>query len=101
MHRSPSGERQEEIIGIVADSKYASLTQQTRAAMYYSTGQSYESRMTLHVRTAGNPTAMATAIRGTIQAIDPSLPIFGIRTMEQQKNNSLSTSRLAANLLTF
>src|SRR5262249_17365597 len=53
------------------------------------------------IRTAGNPSTMATAIRQAVQAVDPDLPIYGIRTMEEQKSASLSSARLAANLLSF
>ena len=52
--------------------------------------------MTLHVRTTGEPGAMLAAVRREVQSLDASLPIFNIKTLEEQKNDSLYTSRLAA-----
>jgi len=39
--------------------------------------------MMLLVRTAGEPAAMTPAIREEVRALDPDLPLFGIRTMDE------------------
>jgi putative ABC transport system permease protein len=56
--------------------------------------------MALHVRTTGEPAAMVAAVRREVQALDASLPVYNIKTLEEQKSSSLYTSRLAATLLT-
>jgi len=38
--------------------------------------------MTLIVRTQGDPAAMTSALREEIRALDPDLPLFGIRTLD-------------------
>ena len=40
--------------------------------------------MNLLVRSAGDPTAMTPILREELRAIDPDLPLFGIRTMDDQ-----------------
>src|ERR1700691_2963143 len=44
--------------------------------------QDYNPQMTLHVRTKGDPAAMAGAIRDTVRAINPEMPVFSVRSME-------------------
>jgi ABC-type antimicrobial peptide transport system permease subunit len=41
------------------------------------------------------------ALRGELQALDPTLAIYNVRTLEEQKDGSLYTERLAAALLTL
>jgi putative ABC transport system permease protein len=39
--------------------------------------------MTLVVRTVGEPALATTAVREEVRALDPDLPLFGIRTMDE------------------
>ena len=88
-----------EIIGVVKDSKYSELTEQTRRMMFLPLAQSYRPEMRLHARTAQEPTAMVAAIRREAQKLDAGLPVYDIKTLEEQKDRSLYTARLAATLL--
>ncbi|MGH9854694.1 MAG: FtsX-like permease family protein, partial [Blastocatellia bacterium] len=88
-----------EIVGVVKDSKYLDLTKETGRMMFLPLAQSYRPEMRLHARTAQDPTAMAAAIRREAQKLDASLPIYNIKTLEEQKDRSLYTARLAATLL--
>jgi predicted permease len=88
------------VVGVVKDSKYRRLTEEARPAVFTPFFQSYRGDMTLHVRTTGEPAAMLAAVRRELQALDGSLPLYNIRTLEEQKTRSLYTSRLAATLLT-
>jgi predicted permease len=96
----PPDEQAREIVGVVKDSKYRRLTEETRPAVFIPFLQRYRGDMTLHVRTTGEPRAMLGAVRREVQAIDGSLPVYNIRTLEEQKSNSLYASRMAATLLT-
>ncbi len=96
---SPIPLQQLEIVGVVKDSKYLDLTEQTRRMMFLPLAQSYRPEMRLHVRTAQDPTAMVAAIRRETQKLDASLPVYNIKTLEEQKDRSLYTARLAATLL--
>ena len=88
-----------EIVGVVKDSKYSELTEQARRMMFLPLAQSYRPEMRLHVRTAQDPTTMVAAIRREAQKLDANLPFYNIRTLEEQKDRSLYTARLAATLL--
>ena len=89
-----------EIVGVVKDSKYRRLTEELRPAVFTPFLQRYRGDMSLHVRTTGEPGAMIAAVRSEAQALDANLPVYNIRTLEEQKNSSLYTSRMAATLLT-
>jgi macrolide transport system ATP-binding/permease protein len=88
-----------EIVGVVKDSKYAEVTEQTRPMMFLPLAQSYRPETRLHVRTAQDPTALVSAIRRAAQQIDASLPVYNIRTLAEQKDRSLYSARMAATLL--
>jgi len=88
-----------EVIGVVKDGKYLSLSERPRPIMFWPLAQYYEGRLTLHVRSALPTVTLAGAIRREVQAIDPHLPVFNLRTLEQQKADSLFLQRMLAILL--
>ncbi|HTF38471.1 MAG TPA: FtsX-like permease family protein, partial [Blastocatellia bacterium] len=53
---------------------------------------------TFQVHTMGDPPRMTEAIRQAVHAIDPSLAIFRVRTLEAQIDESLGQERLLATL---
>ena len=68
--------------------------------LYFSDQQSPISSNTLMVRVSrGDPKALVNAVRREVQAIDPTLPIGEIATMEENIASSLSTRRLTMTLL--
>lgn len=98
--RAPN-EEVREIVGVVKDSKYRQLNEVVRPTVYVPFSQDYRASMALHVRTTDDPAAMLAAVRREVQALDPTLPIYDIKTLEEQRSNSLFTSRMAATLLTL
>jgi predicted permease len=89
-----------EIVGVVKDSKYRTLIEEVQPTIYVPLSQDYRSNMALHVRTAGSPETMLAAVRREVQAMDAKLPLYDVKTLEEQKSGSLYTSRMAATLLT-
>jgi putative ABC transport system permease protein len=61
--------------------------------------QRYVSGLTLHVRTANNPADTMPVIRREVQALDPDLPLFRLRTMNEHMGVALIEQRMAALLL--
>jgi ABC-type antimicrobial peptide transport system permease subunit len=53
-------------------------------------------RMTVEVRTAGNSLSLASAVRHTVRTIDPSLPLIGLKSQEQQIAESIRGPRMLA-----
>jgi predicted permease len=87
-----------EIIGVAADAHYTSIQQGTVPTAYLPVQQARLNRMTFAVRTSVEPMTLATTVRETLRRIDGSLPIFDVRTQQDQILRSLAQERLFANL---
>ena len=72
-----------EVIGIVRTGKYRELSEAPLPAFYVCYWQSPRPFATIHVRTAGNPSALAQAVAAEFRRIDPALPLTGLMTMVQ------------------
>jgi putative ABC transport system permease protein len=55
--------------------------------------------MTVAVRTSGEPIAAAGAVRDAVRAMDPTVPVYNIGTMDQRITSSLSQTRFSTMLL--
>src|SRR6185295_15138887 len=53
---------------------------------------------TFQVRTAGDPLATVAAIRREVQDLEPNLPLFRVKTLEQQVDETLGQERLVTTL---
>ena len=79
------------IVGIVADAKNRSLSDEPRQEVYVPLSQHAASlgkmgvvrRMTLVVRTTTDPMSLANVVRQEVWTIDRSIPITDVQTMEQ------------------
>ena len=87
-----------EIIGVVADSKYRTLGEAPRPVVYMPLAQNHETGMTMHVRTTGDPTMMATTIRREVQSLDPNLAV-NLQSLKEVLVASLFAARMGAVLL--
>ncbi len=88
-----------EIVGIVRDVKQYGPAQPTTLQTYEPFLQNPFSGMTLVVRTEGNPTALTSAIRSQVLAIDKDQPIARTRPLEQVVSESVAKQRFAMLLL--
>jgi len=88
------------IVGVVGDVRLGPLHQEPGEAIYWPlAGQDTRSNHTLVVRTEGPPLALAGAVREAIWAIDPSLPIADVKTMEQVVSDSMAQTSFAMLML--
>jgi putative ABC transport system permease protein len=90
-----------EIIGIVGDVMHADLKTRPRATAYWPPPQLPYGAMTLAIRTASDPLALAAAVAREIQAIDPDQPVSEVRTMAQWLARSAAAARFNALLLSI
>src|SRR5262245_32824241 len=90
-----------EVVGVVRNSKEKGLTADSRPALYLPLLQYYSPELTLHVRTATPSQTLLAAVRREARLLDPTLPVYNLQTLAQQKDGSLYTERLAAALLTL
>ncbi|MEA2600178.1 MAG: hypothetical protein QOF89_1170 [Acidobacteriota bacterium] len=88
-----------EIIGIVGDVRYAKLDGELRPMVYWTPPHLTYSAMTLILRTAGDPEALAGAARREILAIDKDQPVSDVRTMESWLGEAVARTRFGTLLL--
>jgi ABC-type antimicrobial peptide transport system permease subunit len=93
------------VIGIVADVRHNGITGIVKEKFYVphtqwhkSTGNAIRS-MTLVVRTAGDPMALAAPVRQEIRVLDANLPVAEVRAMEEVVAATLSAPRFTGMLL--
>jgi predicted permease len=78
-----------EVIGVARNGKYVLLGEAPRPYVYVPIAQEYASLITLHARsTTGDPLALAPALQGIFRDLDPDLPVFNVRTMEEHLRTS-------------
>ncbi|HJT29421.1 MAG TPA: ABC transporter permease [Pyrinomonadaceae bacterium] len=85
-----------EVVGVARDSKYRTLGETPRPYVYLPLAQSYDLKMTLIVRTTGDPKAITPIVREQIRALNPNLPIAGVQTLREQIELTLLPSQIAA-----
>ena len=88
-----------EIIGIVGDVRYDSLTDRAEPTVYFPHPDLTYQFMTLVIRTSGDPAAMAPAVRDEVRAIDPDQPVSDVRTMNQVMADTLGRARFITLLI--
>ena len=59
-------------------------------AYYFPYAQSPDSFVTFAIRTAGEPLSLTGSVRREISAIDPELPFYSVRTIEELMDRSVS-----------
>jgi predicted permease len=74
-HFATPGPTTYEIVGVVEDGKYDSLTEGSQAAMFFPLAQSTDNDTTLIVRSQRTTAEMAGALSAMMGRIDPSLPV--------------------------
>jgi putative ABC transport system permease protein len=90
----PSPKLDIEIVGVVDDSLYEGPRQGVRRQVFVPAWGSGSA--TLYVRTTMGSSAAFGLIRGEVQAIDRSLPVFEAKTVQAQLDETLLTDRLVA-----
>ena len=83
------------VIGVAGETKMQGLvTSDTRAGTYYFPMTQSEIRgMTLVARSSMDPQSLVPSMRRALTAIDPELPLYGVRTMSERIDESLLDRR--------
>ncbi len=88
-----------EIVGVIADERTGSLEGTNRPGVYVPMEQSPSTFVSLVVRTAMTPDALGRAVSTAVHDVDKEQAVTDIRTLEQVKNESVSSSRLRTTLV--
>ena len=91
-----------EIVGIVKDVKYTGLREGPIRMVYvpHRPGP-WDSSITVHLRTTGDPLSLASALRQKVSELMPQAPVSNIRTVEDEVGRSLLRERLVATITTL
>ena len=81
------------VVGVVADTHHLGLSEKVTPELYTSYLQGPSSFMGIVVRTSSDPLGYVPALRNAVLAVDKSLPLANVKTMEQRVGESLSTRR--------
>jgi predicted permease len=92
------GQTTREVVGVARDGKYWSLGEAPRP-YYYLPRLQENARPILHVKTAGAPLDLVAALRAAARAVDPTVVVLEVRTMEDAMATSLLPQRMGGTLL--
>jgi predicted permease len=88
-----------EIIGVIKDIKYTNLRDEIPIQMFEPyLASDFVNSMTVYVRTAMNPDQFFSVVRSKVRGLDANVPLYSMRTMDDQISNSLLIERLIASL---
>ena len=87
------------VVGVVGRVKQDSLDSNPRIAFYLAHTQFPTRAMTVAFRGRTDPAAMLAASKKELRNLDPDLPMYSVRTMEQRVNESLAQRRFSMLLL--
>jgi putative ABC transport system permease protein len=87
------------IVGVAETGKYITLGEEPTPYFFLPLWQNYASRVRILLRTRLDPQVVAAGLHSELRSIDPSLPLFGIKTMEQFLERSLWGTGAAAGAL--
>jgi predicted permease len=88
------GGKRVEIVGVVENGKYETLTEDQQPAMFYSFLQQPASETWLLVRSEREPQEIAAALQRSVRNLDPTLPLE-IKTWNSELDSALFAARVA------
>jgi putative ABC transport system permease protein len=93
------------VLGVVKDVKQGGLEEETGTELYFLYPQVGSAvgfvprTMNVVLRTAGDPLALATAVRTEVRALDPQLPVANLSSMDEVMSSSVARPRFITLLL--
>jgi predicted permease len=88
-----------EVIGVVGDVKDASLRQPPRPLVYAVHRQFPVGFLQVVLRSGGDPLALAEPARRVVADVDPNVPVYQVRTLEQLLRGSVAQARFMTTVL--
>ena len=86
-----------EIVGVTEDSLYEGPREGVHRQAFVPFAQSdFPAGVGFYVRTSMDSKSMFNALRRKVLELDPALPVYGMKTLERQLDETLSTERLIA-----
>jgi predicted permease len=88
-----------QIVGVVGDTKYENMREEIPYELYIPSEQKgFAGGGTIYVRAQGDPTPVFNSLRAAVRDVDATVPMYDLRTLDDQMQISLLTERLLATL---
>jgi putative ABC transport system permease protein len=87
------------IVGVVAHVKNYGVDQASRVEMYVPEAQRPAGGGSIVVRATGDPAALTSGIRAAVRSLDPDVPLYDVRSMEDIISESTASRRLSVVLI--
>ena len=101
--QAPTGGRgaTAQIVGVARDGKYWQLGEATQPFIYRPLSQGRRLALTLMILTSREPADLSAAVRAAAAALDPAVPLFDVRTLDDlYQSRALLPSRMMSQLVT-
>ena len=93
------GRQSARIVGVIADIHDDGLDVPVASRIYFPLLQRSNNALTVYYRSSTEPAALGTEVERVIQAIDPTLPVFGRSTMENLLASSMVRRKVVLALM--
>jgi predicted permease len=88
-----------EIVGVAGDTRYESMQDEVPDELYIPYTQiNFVTGMTVYVRAYGDPTGIFNTMRQVVREVDPAVPMYDLRSLDDQVEISLFVQRMLATL---
>jgi predicted permease len=83
------------VVGVTANGKYRRIHSDATPLILLPMTQTYGSDAILHIRTAGDPLALASAVQRTVGELNPNVPLFNVTTLKENMQMGSIFERIA------
>ena len=87
------------IVGMVGDTRQIGIATEILPEVYVSAEQLPDLGMSLALRTEGDPTALAPAVRAVVASLDKNVPVYGIEPLDANIASQVASQRFNMALL--
>jgi len=77
-----------EVVGVIGNVRFLSMADQARPSVFVPLAQNYRGNLTLVARIEQNHTSIASTLQRVVRELDSDLPLYNLRTMDEQIANS-------------
>lgn len=84
-----------EIVGVVANSAYSNVKDESPAVLYLPVAQAENGgHVNVYLRSSADPALLGQSIQQAMRRIDPQLPLLSLRTFSEQMRQNTGTDRM-------
>ena len=92
-------DKQSTIVGMVGDVHQDGLDAPVQPTMYLPYAQAPDGGMTMVVRSSGDAASLTSAVRDAVRAVDATIPVYDVSTMQEQVSRSILAQRVSGSMI--